>query len=138
MQLFSSILACRVLRLACWLGLLTAAFRRRRTTSPRLFPKTKALKRKYSKLIQRLEHVAPEKSAAVGTKDENCVICLESLGHCMVRTVPCGHTFHSICLDNWLIHVFSFFKAPQSLLDISWSPPVLTCPICKHSIPVVG
>ncbi|EME30996.1 hypothetical protein Gasu2_50950 [Galdieria sulphuraria] len=136
MQLFSSILACRVIRLACWLSILTTAFRRRR--SSRLFPKTKSLKRKYSKLIERLDLVAPEKSPTSCSK-ESCVICLESLenAHYKVRTVPCGHTFHSVCLDNWLIHVFSMAVKPQSLLDISWSPPVLSCPICKQNIPIV-
>eukprot|EP00871_Galdieria_phlegrea_P004561 jgi/Galph1/5105/GphlegSOOS_G3795.1 len=134
MNLFSSILAGRVVQLACWLAILATTFRRRRNCKS--FPNCIALRKKYHKLILRLEHVAPERRVS-GTK-ENCVICLDSLdtNRLTVRTLPCGHTFHSYCLESWLIHVFSMSFKPQSLLDISWALPLLSCPMCKQNIPI--
>jgi hypothetical protein len=43
-----------------------------------------------------------------------CPICLEPYRlHDTVRTIPCFHTFHTKCIDPWLVR-----KA--------------TCPVCKH------
>jgi hypothetical protein len=37
--------------------------------------------------------------------DSNCVICLVHIaqdGFCTME--PCGHTFHSSCIQTWLVH----------------------------------
>lgn len=35
---------------------------------------------------------------------ETCVICLDDWGSDgqVIRTLPCGHTMHSVCLDEWV------------------------------------
>ena len=47
--------------------------------------------------------------------NEFCPICLEAftVGH-QVRTIPCFHSFHQACIDDWLHH-----KA--------------LCPVCKNT-----
>ena len=46
-------------------------------------------------------------------KDQNCAICLDKLKEGqMVKKMPCKHTFHSPCINNWLKHK-------------------LQCPLCK-------
>jgi hypothetical protein len=46
----------------------------------------------------------------------HCVICLERYeGDEAVRTIPCMHSFHSVCIDRWLQNT-------------------AICPICKQSI----
>ena len=32
---------------------------------------------------------------------ENCSVCLTSMGPGSTRTLPCGHTFHSRCIERW-------------------------------------
>ena len=46
--------------------------------------------------------------------EEDCSVCLQIHSEDVVRELPCGHTFHDLCLRNWLK-----VKA--------------TCPICKRS-----
>lgn len=54
-----------------------------------------------------------EKASSVATSSrvlrndevgEVCVICLDEWGSDgqVVRTLPCGHTMHSICVDEWI------------------------------------
>lgn len=34
---------------------------------------------------------------------ESCIICFEVLGPTSsLRNLPCGHTFHQPCIDNWM------------------------------------
>jgi hypothetical protein len=36
--------------------------------------------------------------------DEICVVCLQSIGESVAcRMVHCGHTFHSVCIQKWLV-----------------------------------
>lgn len=51
---------------------------------------------------------------AVMRLQDSCAVCLQERGEDVARQLPCGHTFHDLCLRNWLK-----LKA--------------TCPICKQS-----
>jgi hypothetical protein len=36
---------------------------------------------------------------------DNCAICLSGVDERLTCTmVPCGHVFHSICIQSWLVH----------------------------------
>ena len=35
-------------------------------------------------------------------KEEDCPICMDTLGDQLVSSGPCKHYFHSVCLKNWL------------------------------------
>ena len=51
-------------------------------------------------------------------EEEECSICLTSYQQKdMLRTLPCGHSFHKDCIDRWL---------EQST----------SCPFCKQPLPL--
>ncbi|KAI8326102.1 hypothetical protein GQ54DRAFT_253634 [Martensiomyces pterosporus] len=60
-----------------------------------------------------------QQSAAAATWDDSpqpeCAICLEEI-HVgdVIRKLPCPHTFHSCCIDRWLLNQSS------------------VCPLCKR------
>lgn len=67
--------------------------------------------------------IAPLKSPALGNKlekiDDCCAICLESIeSKQLLRTLPCSHSFHSGCIDNWLLS----------------SSPI--CPFCRAELKI--
>lgn len=35
--------------------------------------------------------------------DDECVVCLDGLQGTSVRTLPCGHKFHTACIDEWVV-----------------------------------
>ncbi len=36
---------------------------------------------------------------------EECPICLEEMdGQQVVKQLPCGHMFHSLCIEAWLLN----------------------------------
>lgn len=50
-------------------------------------------------------------------EDECCPICIdEFVEGCIVRKLPCGHTYHNTCIDPWLMNHTS------------------SCPICKRDL----
>jgi hypothetical protein len=47
------------------------------------------------------EHAAPE---SLSEEQKQCSVCLDAMvAGAMVKTLPCAHTFHAACIDNWLI-----------------------------------
>lgn len=54
-----------------------------------------------------IDKIAPMKKlgddATTACEGDTCVVCFsEYAGSCAVRTLPCGHTFHSDCIVMWL------------------------------------
>ncbi|CBK23308.2 uncharacterized protein [Blastocystis hominis] len=63
-----------------------------------------------------LERMFPSTSFS-SIKQEDCPICLSSFTAAdKIRTLQCGHVFHSECIDPWMIE----YKAE--------------CPLCKNDI----
>lgn len=47
------------------------------------------------------EHVASEN---LSEDQKQCSVCLDAMATgAIVKTLPCAHTFHAACIDNWLI-----------------------------------
>ena len=52
---------------------------------------------------EQIEALHPSRQYAGGT--ESCTICLDKLKPAVqVRTLACGHTYHTACIDSWLQH----------------------------------
>ena len=57
---------------------------------------------------------------------EECCICLETIrDHDVLRRLPCGHAFHSACVDGWLLRRH---EQPANGDD---GVPRRACPMCK-------
>jgi len=54
--------------------------------------------------------------------DDVCSVCLDSISDGTGEVTACGHKFHTLCLDKWLLT----------------SHPNPTCPECRKSIPSVS
>jgi hypothetical protein len=79
-----------------------------------------------SKIKQADSHVGEIKDANQN-QDEHCVICLEQFEDGdRLRVLPCGHQFHTGCIDKWLSGSSSYEECFTSL-----------CPTCKKT-PNVG
>ena len=76
---------------------------------------------------EKLEEIAPLRSPFLNNhnrdeldkyiKIDTCNVCIEEFNEKQLsRTLPCGHTYHAHCIDNWLLHRSS------------------TCPVCKVEI----
>ncbi|CAF2041481.1 hypothetical protein HID58_033386 [Brassica napus] len=62
-------------------------------------------------------HFLPLSTMAESTDNDICTICQEPYrAGDAVRTLPCDHSFHSICVDQWLISDHG------------------DCPLCKQAI----
>ena len=52
--------------------------------------------------VSPLIKVKPETKHEI--KSEECAVCLEDwLYDCEVRQLTCGHHFHKLCIDSWLL-----------------------------------
>jgi len=62
-------------------------------------------------------------------EEENCAVCLDVLSSAEQRTLPCGHSFHSACVDVWLARnpccplCRAVVTPDSSLLDMALSSP---------------
>jgi len=68
--------------------------------------------------IDDIENVPLIDNAEIQSADidtDACSICLESMNDVNTRTTDCNHTFHSSCLDTWLVEHN-------------------TCPSCRHEL----
>ena len=57
-----------------------------------------------------------------------CSICLTSIENDNSQTLPCNHTFHKTCIDEWYetskIEIYDYESS-----QIEWQ-----CPLCRHTI----
>ena len=74
-----------------------------------------------------LEQIAPLRCPSLGNSDregvteyttpDNCSVCTETYSEKqLTRTLPCGHSFHAVCVDQWLLERSA------------------VCPICRRDI----
>ncbi|KAG6505883.1 hypothetical protein ZIOFF_031193 [Zingiber officinale] len=71
-------------------------------------------------VVQQLERVVFGEAANGRCRETSCAICIDDFEATSVLSVmPCGHSFHSACLDEWLV---------RSNL----------CPLCRFSLPAVN
>jgi len=62
----------------------------------------------------------PVHPAGEADAERECAVCLASFDEGEeIKRLPCGHPFHSKCIDEWLLRSFTRTAAP---------PP---CPLCK-------
>ena len=55
-------------------------------------------------------------------RDSTCIVCFSELAvRDRVRSLPCGHTFHTECVDGW-------WRAPRGPMEAK-------CPTCSLSLP---
>ena len=66
--------------------------------------------------------------------DDNCSVCQDSmLQGQIIRTLRgCGHRFHAVCVDNWLLT--RSVLCPDCRHDIR-EPPYITTPILRARVP---
>jgi hypothetical protein len=73
---------------------------------------------------EQIEFIAPAECAGIKNKNnkkdfsqpDECSVCMEKYDEkYLTRTLPCGHSFHTTCIDVWLIRSSS------------------SCPICRYN-----
>nr|XP_022915961.1 E3 ubiquitin-protein ligase RNF181-like [Onthophagus taurus] len=75
----------------------------------------KDLRKKYHTYV--VDFIHEELPDLTTIQSENCSICLIEISPgTQIKSVPCSHKFHSLCLLNWM------YKKP-------------TCPLCRRFIP---
>lgn len=61
----------------------------------------------YHVWVQRQRWKQYSRSATCSTEpllgDDECAVCLDGLQGMSVRTLRCGHRFHTGCIDEWVI-----------------------------------
>ena len=60
----------------------------------------------------RMDHFFPKE---VCTEEKTCGICLSEMQGQKVRKLPCGHQYHSDCVDPWFVQYKKY-----------------TCPTCRE------
>ncbi|KAG6505884.1 hypothetical protein ZIOFF_031194 [Zingiber officinale] len=71
-------------------------------------------------VVQQLERVVFGEAANGRCRETSCAICIDDFeATSLLSVTPCGHSFHSACLDEWLVRSNS-------------------CPLCRFSLPAVN
>lgn len=68
-----------------------------------------------------------------GVRDEDCVICHETMRTGDNVLLRCSHAFHALC---WKQHVEASGRLSSSSRDVLMrraKPPATKCPVCRHS-----
>uniref|UniRef100_A0A7S1TCZ1 RING-type domain-containing protein n=1 Tax=Compsopogon caeruleus TaxID=31354 RepID=A0A7S1TCZ1_9RHOD len=91
-----------VLHLA-WILVLIRRPLRRRSPSPDELKRSQVRSEKLREAVQSYSLTLPPIEVDSAREEENCSICLGSLGGSNLGRLPCQHNFHMSCLGEWIV-----------------------------------